>query len=253
MKVYISPDAMQKLSMYVDEADGEISGLGKVLLDNKKMFIQDIYLLPQVSGYSDTELDAEAVPQFMMEMIERGEQMEQIKLWWHSHAKMNVFWSGTDTETSSKFSNGWMLSLVMNKEGKMLCRLDVYEPVDLVVDNILLEVAAAPPSAEFVAAIKEEVKRKVKSKPCEYQGNGSNGNVVGEGNGVGSSHEGWWERDPKTGVMVKKGLVGGKIVDIDSKKHEAPVGRGSLMIGGRDVDDMSDTELEAWKDFYGCS
>jgi len=163
MKAFILPEAKQKLDLYVDATTDEISGLGKVIVRNKKLYIEDIYLLKQESGGSSTELDQESVAEFMTEMMARNEPLESLKLWWHSHGTMGVFWSGTDEDTARKFGNGWMMSLVVNRKGEYKSRLDVYEPVDLVVDNIELDVALRF-NEELRERIKAEVAEKVSKK-----------------------------------------------------------------------------------------
>jgi hypothetical protein len=180
MKVYITPEIRQRLDLYVDATHQEISGLGRVLLHKGNMFIVNLYLLEQECTASDTELKPEAVAEFLTQLITNNEKPEEVKLWWHSHANMGVFWSGTDEGTAAKFGNGWMLSLVVNKKGESKCRLDIYDPIHVTVDNLELIVTHAPASKEMIAAIEAEVKNKVTSKSYTYVG-GRNAGFNGQG------------------------------------------------------------------------
>jgi hypothetical protein len=83
VKIFILPDVKQKLDLYVDAVTGEISGLGKAVVREHKIYIEDVYLFKQVSGGSETELDQEALALFMNEIMVRGDRMEEVKLWWH--------------------------------------------------------------------------------------------------------------------------------------------------------------------------
>jgi hypothetical protein len=163
MKVYITPEAKQRLQLYIDAVDGEISGLGTVTVYGDRMIIDDVLLLEQESTHSSTDLAPGAVDTFLTEFIGGGEDPEKLKLWWHSHGRMDVFWSATDDTTAKSFANGWMLSVVGNKEGKFKVRLDIYTPVHIAFD-MELDVACEPPSAELLAAIKADVASKVTRK-----------------------------------------------------------------------------------------
>jgi hypothetical protein len=163
-RVLITLEAKKRLDLYIKLADGEISGLGRVRRLGPDFLIEEVFLFEQESGPGDTELDPDSVAGWLTELIRRGEDPSQIKLWWHSHATMSVFWSGTDEATASRFANSWMISVVGNKRGEYLCRLDLYEPVRLTIDGLRLEVHWSEDSAlrtEVEAEIKEKVRKKV--------------------------------------------------------------------------------------------
>ncbi len=163
MKIYITLLAKRKLELYANATDQEISGLGKVTQHaDGNLWIDDVYIMEQKVSSGDTELDPEAVAKFINEVIVKGEDPAKLKLWWHSHGMMGAFWSTTDEHTAGIFKNGWMLSVVVNQRGEYKCRLDVYEPVHLVVDNIDMEVSLPFISEELKKQIEAEVKEKVR-------------------------------------------------------------------------------------------
>lgn len=205
-KVYITPELRQKLQLYVNAATGEISGLGIVTIKDKNFYIDDLFLLHQTCTNADTELDPEAVALFIQDLVEKGEALDKVKLWWHSHANMGVFWSGTDQATAGKFGNGWMLSLVANKKGEALCRVDVYEPVYLALEKMDLEVLQSGVDEALKNAIEAEVREKVKPKVFYGNGGGFQNGVWREGNqygGCGFVPQG--DRKHTSVVMVGKG------------------------------------------------
>jgi hypothetical protein len=243
MKVYITPEAKQRLDLYVDAVSGEISGLGKATIVSGNLFIEDVYLLEQESGGADTELKPEAVSELINELLAEGEDPQHVKLWWHSHGSMGVFWSGTDDKTAEGFANGWMLSLVLNKKGEYKSRLDVYEPVHLVADNLEMVVAYPEADAQLKAEIAEEVKEKVKSK--SYM-------VVG-----GADHRGGWgvNRTGYGGYGGYSGWNGGGHHKQDDKYLEGwEKGDDGIWIKkpltAEEVKAMMEEE-ESWNQMYG--
>jgi len=163
-EVSITAEAKQWLDLYIATADGEISGLGTVRLYDGRLIITDIHLLEQECSATSTALSEEDVASFLLQTVRLGLDPSELKLWWHSHAHMNVFWSKTDDDTAGNFGNGWMLSIVGNKRGHYLCRFDLYDPVRLTIDQIpILTLPIYNP--ELLAAIKAEVAEKVTTTP----------------------------------------------------------------------------------------
>lgn len=157
-KLWLSWNAWKHLKAYVAEADGEISGLGRVVLRNKKLLVTEVYLLPQTASLSETDLTQEGLVAFLSEV----DKPEEIKLWWHSHADMDVFWSATDEGTIAELSKTWFTSLVANKKGLMLARMDIFEPIQISVD---MKVTIAEPmlTTAFKQKIRAEIDEKVET------------------------------------------------------------------------------------------
>jgi len=165
--VYITPEAKQRLDLYISCADGEISGLGTVTRLGNDFLVTAVHLFEQECTTASTELSSEDVAKFLLEAVRNGLAPETLKLWWHSHAGMGTFWSGTDDATASKFGNGWMLSAVGNKRGEYLVRLDLYEPIRLTLDGLRFEVRQ-PENPDIRAEVEAEIKEKVKTKQFVY-------------------------------------------------------------------------------------
>lgn len=163
-RIFISPETKLKLDYYIEECDKELSGLGTVTkLENNQFFIKDILLLDQRVTSGTTELDQDAVANFLVEMIQEGKNPEDVKLWWHSHVRMNVYWSPTDKATMRSFNNGFMIGIVGNKNGEYLCRLDIFEPIELYFDKIELEISYRfEENKELKRRVKAEIKQKVR-------------------------------------------------------------------------------------------
>jgi hypothetical protein len=196
MKVIITPEAKQRLELYTEFAKDEVSGLGRAYVFDGNIYVDEVYLLKQECSSSDTELDPQALAEFITQLVAAEEAPEEIKLWWHSHANMGVFWSPTDEGTAGKFGNGWMLSLVVNKKGEYKCRLDVYEPVHLTLDNVVMEVGLPHATKEFREALKKEVEEKVRTKAYQWTEIGGRGYYAP---GFPGASETWKEKEKETG------------------------------------------------------
>lgn len=134
--VCFSNEAIRKLRLYVTLCPFEISGLGEVEPLPHGFLVQDLFLLKQKCYHSYTELLPEDMARFLISMVTCGRDPARLKLWWHSHSRMDVFWSPIDDYTAKGFQNDYMVSLVTNVAGDYLCRLDLYQPLKLTVDKL---------------------------------------------------------------------------------------------------------------------
>ena len=161
----------KKLFAYADIALGEISGLGTVKLhENGVDFIVDeIFILNQVSSIGSTDLNSDSIAKFITDLILEGKDPSSLKLWFHSHGNLGVFWSTTDNTTIQGFSNAsYMFSIVVNKRFEYKARLDIFKPLRLSVE---LEVNF---ENDFLGIdrveIEKEVTEKVKILPIQTPG-----------------------------------------------------------------------------------
>lgn len=141
MKIFFLPLAYQKIRIFIDSTPHEISGLGKIKKIGRTIFVEDVQIFKQTVSPVETVLDRRSLGRFYDDIIKRGEDLSEWKLWWHSHADMDVFFSKTDVETIEDFDNdtekdNWMLSIVLNKRGDVLCRIDSFSPIRYVYEGI---------------------------------------------------------------------------------------------------------------------
>lgn len=165
--VYIDMNAKTKLDLYIEFADGEISGLGDVeVLEDGSLFISDVYIFDQESSGASTEIDADTIADFIKECIEQEKDLSKIRLWWHSHGNMNAFWSTTDDQTSGTCfrTAPFFISIVGNKSGDYRVRVDTFMEggahLPISMDNIPLKVYHEE-DLELRDKIRDEVKDKV--------------------------------------------------------------------------------------------
>lgn len=114
MKVIYDTFAYRKIMHWVMEAKtDEISGFGTVKREGDIFYVLDAMLLPQRNGAGHTDIEGTDVAR--TEYLLRNKPGE-VRLWWHSHVKMDVFWSGTDMATIKLLGQGgWFLNTVFNQ------------------------------------------------------------------------------------------------------------------------------------------
>ncbi len=135
MKIVLSHRAYLKLRYFIQECPVEISGFGKArqVVDddgNKAFRVYDLEVLPQTVGPASATIDDESLAKFTNEKIRKGIDMTEYRVWWHSHADFQAFFSGTDKDTIENLFTGFpfLISIVSNKAGVIVARYDEYHP-----------------------------------------------------------------------------------------------------------------------------
>lgn len=126
-KIEIDNLIYQKIMHWIDRAPGEVSGLGKLVINKETGLIEikSAILLKQENTGTSTDIDGAALGKAM---FETKDDEGTLNWWWHSHVNMDVFWSGTDMETIRTIGNqGFLVSTVFNKKHEMLSSF--YVPV----------------------------------------------------------------------------------------------------------------------------
>ena len=173
MKIIIDQEALNRLKSYVTAVSTEITGLGIVNRDGNNFHIPEIFLLEQDASAASATLDSVAVSKLITKLHREGKDPSKLKFWWHSHVNMNPFWSGTDDGTCERFHNEqdpaklqYFISVVMNKSFEYLCRFDIYQPLRMTIDRIMLQVGGEHVVPEDVS---EEVEKKVHTTKFENE------------------------------------------------------------------------------------
>jgi proteasome lid subunit RPN8/RPN11 len=141
-KVYIRAKALQVVKYLIAKATKEISFLGTVEETDWGPVITEVFLPKQKNTGVHTDMDDAAVMNLMIELAQEGKGREgMLRAWIHSHVDMPCNWSDMDTDTMRKLKNPkYSVSIVMNKKGEYRCRIDIYEPYHISMDEVPLEV-----------------------------------------------------------------------------------------------------------------
>ena len=142
-KISLSQTVWQKIWALTNGCQVEISGLG-VVDEDDPLHGDDLFVPKQVCGPGSTLMDDDAVMKLTADLHAKGVNPKRISLWWHSHCKMDPFWSSTDNDNIERLAtDGALLSIVTSQKGTYKARIDIFEPirhtfhdVDVVVDEI---------------------------------------------------------------------------------------------------------------------
>ena len=162
MEFYITQKDWKKVLDYAqasyDEFKSEIGGFlvaikdkdGDIILSEPEILEQD------VTG-GTTEMEKAAVADYYVKTaMKHGKDVRFV--WWHSHANMSAFWSGTDTNTMKEYANDdWSAFLVVNIRGDYKFRVCVWNPIKAHEDTELKVIDAKTRS--IPKAIKDSVSK----------------------------------------------------------------------------------------------
>lgn len=173
--IYILPEVYHKIMLWTNLLDDEITGLGTVEeLGKGKFLINSMYLFDQKVSKARCEATG---PGALIELCERmekdGKNPANMKVWWHSHNSMGVTPSGQDDETGRNFcSNGFLISLISNHKGDLYSKMNIFKPLDMIIDNIPVHRIDPKHSEQFIADCKAEIVKYVKNERTTYYSSG---------------------------------------------------------------------------------
>jgi hypothetical protein len=148
---YIDKSDWDKILNYARARQSQIEGtrelnheIGGMLLAKKDKdddwILFDPVILKQETSGGNCTIDKDELSKYYVQMrMKHGADIQYV--WWHSHAKMAAFWSGTDKNTMTEYSSGsFSMFLVVNVRGEYKFRVQYWNPIELGEDielNIL--------------------------------------------------------------------------------------------------------------------
>jgi hypothetical protein len=193
MKLVIDELVYEKVMHWVNKSNYEVSGLGKVVLDKETNVIRvvDAILLPQENTTTHTDIDPAAVGKAMFLLKDAP---GDLRWWWHSHANMSVFWSGTDMTTMKDLGmGGWFTATVFNQSNEMKSAFVQSSPVRLIADDISCAVdKRIDPFAEHRNEWDKSYEENVKNKTYSYSST-SNYSLLGNDDGPSPRQRSFYE------------------------------------------------------------
>ena len=170
---YISKESWDKIISYArareEEKGHEIGGMAVITKDEDGDYIvQEPVILKQTTTAATCTMDKEALADYYVQMgMKYGNNVHF--LWWHSHAKMKAFWSGTDTNTMKEYNNGtWSAFLVVNVREESKFSIQYWDPVETLIDDELHFLNQE--GVEIDKAIVDEVKNLCEEETAIVQG-----------------------------------------------------------------------------------
>ena len=154
-----------KASVEVNK-DSEIGGMMVMLKDKDGDYVlkDPVILKQQVTG-TTCEMDQNELALYYSKTY-RKHKNNKLKsrvryVWWHSHANMKAFWSGTDDKTiMGSPSDDFTVSLVVNVRSEYKLRVQFFQPIETYEDVELTIMNGK--TTGIPKAILEEVEEKAK-------------------------------------------------------------------------------------------
>lgn len=142
--------------------------MGIVERDGEDLIVPEVFLPKQSCSPTNTDMDQADVAKLLIDLERQGKDPKTLRLWLHSHGQMKCFWSQTDDATIEELANdGFLVSIVTNKAGDLLTRVDVFEPFRFTFDKVRTE--ALLPSFGLAEICRAEIEEKVSEKPALSQ------------------------------------------------------------------------------------
>lgn len=155
----------RKVMHWVRKVDHEVSGFGVVRRDTDGVLrVVKVIMLTQKGTAIDTEIDGADLAKACFDLKDEGGP----RWWWHSHAKMSVYWSRTDDEALALLQkHGWFTATVFNHEAAHKSLYVQGQPQSFRFDMNLKRVVG-PEDPALVKTWDEEFERNVK-KPEAFK------------------------------------------------------------------------------------
>ena len=162
MEVCIEKNDWDKIINYArcasDKWSTEIGGMAVTIQspDGDWLITDPVIIKQEVSG-ALCELDKTELAIYYSKMAIKYKKEEMRFCWWHSHAEMDAFWSGTDTNTIDEYEDGDLsFALVVNVKEEYKCRVSVWKPFT-VHQDVELKVIGGVDGYKIPKAIEREV------------------------------------------------------------------------------------------------
>jgi proteasome lid subunit RPN8/RPN11 len=168
MEVNIKQRTYERMLLYTKECEYEISGLLLGELEgetDKKITINGIELLEQEVSSGSTVLNIDAVKEWIKNNPNKS---ARVIGWWHSHAKMQPFISGTDNETSKELSKsrGYIVCIVTSHNSDPICSIILNTAIGFVEVKAKLQIVQ---DKKIIENIKKEIEQKVKVREIKVE------------------------------------------------------------------------------------
>jgi hypothetical protein len=163
LKLIIDMEAYSYLRACVEAVSGEITLFGCCDFDyGSHAFKVSRFLMPQQSCTgSSTTVSEKALAALLAEAVEEGLDVSTLRVWAHSHGRMNAYLSAEDRRTIERSfpQLDYLISLVLNHDGHMTAQLTQYRPFPIAFEQLPVTVGVLE---EIRAHAQEDVQRKVR-------------------------------------------------------------------------------------------
>lgn len=142
----------------------EIKGRGYIRQVGNILNIEDVFILPQKTSLGYVDENEGAIHKYIVQNLDKD--LDLMNFQWHSHPG-DVYSSFTDQENIKKWGKtmNLVVNLVVNKEFEYVCRLDIFEPIELSMEIPLIVTHEI--SDEIMQFCQDEIAKKVTTTQIE--------------------------------------------------------------------------------------
>ncbi|TSC68935.1 MAG: hypothetical protein G01um101466_259 [Parcubacteria group bacterium Gr01-1014_66] len=132
-RLILSDALFRELHYYFSTSVIEFQLMGLVQQEEDNRFVVKEWVHnPHTAGVVHADLDQDTFPQWLDMLEQEGKDIRLLRVQVHSHGMLDAYFSSVDIATIlDAYACDWMISIVGNRAGMILARLDVYEPVPL--------------------------------------------------------------------------------------------------------------------------
>lgn len=170
-RLYFTQAAWRRLSAYVQASSpNEVSGFAHVTYTTSGCFVvreaDDVFITEQTVTPGSADVTGNTYARALHSAIKAGRSEESMRLQWHSHGLGGAYHSATDMRNIESYGYmQWFISLVTNRDGGVVARLDHYQPHRLGAPmEVFLIDHSAEEEAEFVRSQISDLVTVVKPK-----------------------------------------------------------------------------------------
>jgi len=124
-EVVFSREAYFRMMEYCRQAKGEVTGFGSVTEREGYLYVDEVYIMPQFADAAGVVVNQKTMLELMSWARAQGrpDLVPKARLWWHSHAKFDVFRSKTDNDTIELLLSmmPYVVAVVGNHAGEYEC------------------------------------------------------------------------------------------------------------------------------------
>lgn len=160
-RLVIRARVWRELFFYFLETPMETQLMGFISKSEDNLFIlEDLVLTPHHGSLGEADLDQDAYPKWLEALEKIGKDITKMRVQIHSHGDMPPYFSEEDMLTIREdYLLDWMISIVGNRKGELLGRLDIFKPIPLSLSlPIFIEPLAVQPTNEEIITWKSKLK-----------------------------------------------------------------------------------------------
>lgn len=187
--VWYTDKVWEKIRLLVDTCQKEVGWLGYVeKYSDDTYVVVEIYVPPQTVTAAETDIEADAMGDLAMKLLDEGLDPSKLIYWGHSHVNMGVSPSGQDETQIEEFIEHCPIFIrgIYNKKGD--AKVDVFDTNQMLIFQCVKNQVLSPLSLDEETEFLREIKDNVKERTYGYTGGGNwrgNGYGIPQGNTYG--------------------------------------------------------------------